>query len=131
MTLVPVFDYHALAPELILAATVLGALGLDLVLPEERKFLVASIGVLGLTLAAVPLLTLTLSGTERTLFGDSYVVDSFALVMKGLFVVSGYVVLLLSVGYVEEYRHYQGEYYFLLLSSILGAVVMASARSVA
>ncbi len=128
MTLVPVFDYHALAPELILAATVLGALGLDLVLPEERKFLVASIGVLGLTLAAVPLLTLTLSGTERTLFGDSYVVDSFALVMKGLFVVSGYVVLLLSVGYVEEYRHYQGEYYFLLLSSILGAVVMASAR---
>ena len=36
--------------------------------------------------------------------------------------------ILLSVGYLESDRYYQGEYYFLLLASALGAVVMASSR---
>ena len=34
----------------------------------------------------------------------------------------------MSVDYIGEGDYYQGEYYFLLLSSVLGMVVMASAR---
>ena len=36
--------------------------------------------------------------------------------------------MLLSVDYIGEGDYYQGEYYFLLLTSVLGMIVMASAR---
>jgi NADH-quinone oxidoreductase subunit N len=39
-----------------------------------------------------------------------------------------YITLLLSTNYIEEGDYYQGEYYFLILSSVLGMTVMASAR---
>ena len=130
------FDYHALAPELILGGTVLVALVVDMFLPEDRKYLVGVVGLVGLIAAAFPLITLGLcedlsfcSGeTARTLFGGSYVVDDFALVLKGLFILVGVISILLSVGYVESDRFYQGEFYFLLVASVAGAVVMASSR---
>ena len=121
-------DYHALAPELILTVTVLAVLGLDLFLPDERRWLGAVLGITGLTVMVVPLLTLAAEDTTRELFGGSYVVDDFALVMKGFFIIVGYVVLLMSVNYVEGDRYNQGEFYFLILASILGAVVMSSSR---
>ena len=62
------------------------------------------------------------------MFGGSYVVDDFALVLKGLFLVAGAIVLLASVSYLRRGRYYEGEYYFLVIASIAGAVVMASAR---
>ena len=36
--------------------------------------------------------------------------------------------LLLSVSYIERDRFYQGEYYFLILCSLLGSMVMGSSR---
>src|SRR5665811_987972 len=115
-------DYHALAPELILAGTIVGVLLLDL-LPVE-KYWTAVLALTGLVAAAVPLLSLALlEEGERTMFSGSYVVDDYALVLKGLFIVSGFISLLLSVGYLELDRFYQGEFYFLLLASVLGAVV--------
>ena len=62
------------------------------------------------------------------MLGGSYVVDDFALVLKGVFVASTFVALLLSVGYIEEDRFWQGEFYFLMLSSVFGAIVLASSR---
>jgi NADH-quinone oxidoreductase subunit N len=62
------------------------------------------------------------------LFGGSYVVDAYSLVLKGLFIFAAFVVLLLSVGYLESDRYYEGEFYFLILASTLGAVAMASSR---
>jgi NADH-quinone oxidoreductase subunit N len=50
------------------------------------------------------------------------------LVLKAIFVLSAYLVLLLSVSYIERDRFYQGEYYFLILCSLLGSMVMASSR---
>ena len=130
------FDYHALAPELILGVTLLAVIAVDLVLPERLKYMVGVTAVLGLVAAALPLITLAacsgISGCTdtgaRALFGGSYVVDDFALVLKGLFIVSGVVSLLLSVGYLEGDDYYQGEFYFLVLASVTGAVIMASAR---
>jgi len=42
--------------------------------------------------------------------------------------VAGYVTVLQSTNYIAEGDYAEGEYYFLLLSSILGMLVMASAR---
>ena len=121
-------DYLAIAPELILVATIVIVLALDLLLPRSAKYLTAIASVLGVSFAALPLLVLAVDGGSREMFDGSYTVDTFALVLKGLFIVAGYLVLLMSVAYIEGDRYYQGEYYFLILCSILGSLVMASAR---
>src|SRR5690554_2515604 len=71
---------------------------------------------------------MAIEGTTRSMFDGSFVVDQFALVLKGLFLIAGYVVFLMSHHYIESDRYYQGEYYLLLLASILGSLVMSSAR---
>ncbi len=127
-------DYHALLPEMILAGTVIAVLVVDL--SPVPKYWSAVVGLLGLFAAAVPVLTLgfcaDLSFCDetgvRTMLGGSYVVDNFSLVLKGVFLGGAFVSLLLSVGYLEGGRYWEGEYYFLLLASALGAVVMASSR---
>jgi NADH-quinone oxidoreductase subunit N len=62
------------------------------------------------------------------MFGGAYVVDDFALVLKALFLVAGYVTLLLSTNEIAEGDFWEGEYYLLVLSSVFGMTVMASAR---
>ena len=124
----PTVDYHALAPEIILAGTIVVLLVADLFLPERQKWATSTIAGLGLLAALVPILTLAIDGDDRSMFNGGYVVDNFALVLKALFLLAGYIVILLSTTYVEEGDYYQGEYYFLLLSSVLGMVMMASAR---
>ena len=71
------------------------------------------------------MLTLAVDGADRTMFGGAYAVDNFALVVKALFLVAGYVTVLQSTNYIAEGDYAEGEYYFLLLSSILGMTVMA------
>ncbi|HEY6697066.1 MAG TPA: NADH-quinone oxidoreductase subunit N [Acidimicrobiales bacterium] len=124
----PVIDWHALAPELVLTAVLCIVLVADLFLPEDRKALLPSLAGLGLLVALVPVLTLAVDGDDRTMFGGAYAVDNFALVVKALFLVAGYVTVLLSTNYIAEGDYAEGEYYFLLLSSILGMMVMGSAR---
>ena len=122
-------DYLALAPEITVAVAAMVVLSLDLVLGKKHKYWTAIAAVLGVGFAAFPLIVLAVSDTSvRSMFDGSYVVDDFALVLKGLFVAAGYLVLLMSVQYIESDRYYQGEYYFLLLMSILGSMVMASSR---
>ncbi len=125
----PTIDYYGLAPELILAAAVCAVLVIDLFTPERSKWLLSTVAGVGLLAAFIPVVTLGLSDVGvRSMFGGRYVVDDFSLVLKGLFILTGYVVILISTNYIEEGDYYQGEYYFLLLSSLLGMVMMASAR---
>lgn len=124
----PTLDYHALAPELVLAGAVVLVLVADLFLDERRKWATSTLAGLGLLAALIPIATLALDGTTRELFGGRYVVDDFSLVMKALFLVAGYVVVLLSTTYIDEGDYYEGEYYVLLLASILGMLMMASSR---
>jgi NADH-quinone oxidoreductase subunit N len=121
-------DYLALAPELVVVATLLVVLTLDLFLPRRLKYWTATAAVAGTALALLPLAALAVDGSVRSMFDGSYVVDQFALVLKGVFLIAGYVVFLMSHHFIESERYYQGEYYLLLLASILGSLVMASAR---
>jgi NADH-quinone oxidoreductase subunit N len=125
----PYFDYHALAPEIVLSGVLVVMLLLDLLVEETKKYLVGTVAGLGLLGAMIPIVTLALQGHhEREMFGGAYVVDPFALALKALFILSGYVVLLIATTYIEEGDYYEGEFSFLLVSAILGMVVMASAR---
>jgi NADH-quinone oxidoreductase subunit N len=125
----PSIDYHALAPEMILGAGIVLLLLLDLFLSDARKWMLTSVASFTLLAAFIPVLTLALSkaGT-RQLFDGRYVIDDFSLVMKGMFLLAGYVVVLLAADYIREGDYYQGEFWFLMLSSIMGMVMMASSR---
>jgi len=119
-------DYHAILPELILGGTVLLVLLVDLALPPRLKWgsmPVAMLGVLA-SLGAV----LTLVGDERATFGGAFVVDNFAVLFKVFFLFAAAVVLLVSRDYFDRPGYYQGEYYFLLLTSFLGCLLMPSSR---
>ncbi|MFM2072378.1 MAG: NADH-quinone oxidoreductase subunit, partial [Actinomycetota bacterium] len=125
----PTIDYHALAPEIVLAAGICAVLLIDLFVEERQRWITASVAGFVLLGAFIPVVTLALIGDPtRSMFGGRYVVDVFALVLKALFLLAGYVVVLLSSDQIEEGGYYRGEYYVLLLSSILGMVMMSSAR---
>jgi NADH-quinone oxidoreductase subunit N len=119
-------DLHAIAPEAILGVTILVVLVVDAFLPARRRWLAMPLSMLGVLAALVA--TLTLLGQEREAFGGHLVVDRFAVTFKLFFLGVAIVVLALSLRYVREGRLYQGEYYFLLLTSFLGCLLMPSAR---
>lgn len=132
-------DYHAILPELVLAATALLVLIVDLFVPAPRKWVAMPLAVLGVAGSFAALVTLVDGGVRRTfcldkvtltgakLTGCSYVVDDFAIILKVIFLGSALVVLLLSLNHFNDDR-YQGEYYFLLLSAFFGMLTMASSR---
>jgi len=121
-----VIDYHAILPELILAGTILLVLVVDVFLPVKRKSWSMIVGLIG-TIAAL-IATFTLIGDGRTTFGGAYVVDNFAILFKIFFLSVAILVLGISYRYFREGGFYQGEYYFLLLTSFLGCVMMPSSR---
>jgi NADH-quinone oxidoreductase subunit N len=124
----PHIDWHALAPEIVLLSfgaliTILDVVWLD----RARRWVPALTGISFLA-AMIPVLTLAQDGTDRVLWDGAFVVDQYALVMKGLFLLSAYVIVLLSQNYMAEGDYYESEYYQLITASVLGGVVMASAR---
>jgi NADH-quinone oxidoreductase subunit N len=114
---------------MILAVGIVLIVLIDLFVSDAKKWIltpIASFIVLG---SFLPVLTLALNdGGVRSLFDGRYMVDDFSLVMKGLFLLSGYVVILLTADHLREGDYYQGEYWFLLLTSLLGMIMMASSR---
>ena len=125
----PVIDWHALAPELILIVGINVVLAIDLLVEETYKWAVATLTGFILLAACIPLVTLTVIGdSSRSMFDGRYVVDEFSLILKALFLLAAYVVVLLSQTELEEGGYYQGEYYVLLLCSVLGMVMMTSSR---
>jgi NADH-quinone oxidoreductase subunit N len=119
-------DYHAILPELILAGSIMVVLVVDLFLPARRKWASMPVGFLGVVGALVAVLTLI--GDERATFGGAFVVDNFAVLFKVFFLAAALIVLAVSLHYFNRPGYYQGEYYFLLLTSFLGCVLMPSSR---
>jgi NADH-quinone oxidoreductase subunit N len=124
----PEIDYHAFGPEFALVAALVAVLVVDVIKPQGNNPLLSSLAGIGILAALVPVLTLAVDGGDRWLFDGAYVVDNFSLVLKALFLVSAYVVVLMSTNYIAEGDYAEGEYYLLLLSSLLGMLLMASAR---
>jgi NADH-quinone oxidoreductase subunit N len=124
----PVFDWHALAPEIIVLATIAVVLVADLIVPDRDAWQSSRIASIGVLAALVPVITLAADGNDRFLFGGAYAVDHYALALKGFFLVATYVTILISVDYIGEGDYYKGEFFVLLLTSMFGMMIMASAR---
>ena len=125
----PDVDWHAFAPELVLVGAFVVALLVDAFTSEDSRWTGSTIAGLGMLGALVPIITLALHDEgARSMFGGAYVVDDFALVMKALFLVAGYITILISTNYIAEGDYHEGEYYLLLMASVFGMTVMASSR---
>jgi NADH-quinone oxidoreductase subunit N len=125
----PEVDWAGLAPEIVLAVGINVVLLLDLQLAEVKKWAIATITGLIMLVGFIAVVVLAVTEDDPiSMFGGRYVIDDYALLLKALFLLAGYVVVLMSQTELEEGSYYQGEFYVLLLCSVLGMMMMASAR---
>ena len=125
----PTIDWHAIAPELVLVVGINIILGIDLFISEAKKWMIATLTGFVMLGALIPVITLFVIGDDsRPMFGGRYVIDEYALIMKAFFLLVAYVVILMSQTELEEGGYYQGEFYVLMLCSVLGMVMMTSSR---
>ena len=124
----PPIDWHAAAPELTLLAFGVLLTLMDIVWLERGRKWAPALASIGLLATMIPIITLAVDGADRSMFSGAFVIDNYALIMKAVFVLAGYIVVLISSNYIAEGDYWENEYYGLLLSSILGMVLMASAR---
>ncbi|WP_067489058.1 NADH-quinone oxidoreductase subunit N [Actinomadura hibisca] len=130
-------DYAAIAPPLILAVAALGLLLADAFEVPRRVLGVLCGGALGAALIAVAVLAF---GDRRATFclptslrgtgprSCSYVADDFTLLFQGVVLAAALVVVLLSLREIVDSRIPAGEYHFLLLAAVIGAVTLVAAR---
>jgi NADH-quinone oxidoreductase subunit N len=127
-------DYLLSLPILLLTLFALGILLIDLMLPPEWKSLNAVTAFIGLLFSAsavgkIQLAQNTAESTGHTLqwaFMQSMAVDHFAIYFFYLFLAGAALSILISVRYLEIEREHHGEFYALILFSVIGMMCMAS-----
>ncbi len=120
-------NLYLLTPEFVLAGLAFVVFALDLALPDNRKEWLGWLSVLGLIGLAV-LSLLLLNGAEESLYNGLLAVDAYSLFFKVFFIGIGIFIILSSIDYVRKHLAHPGEFYGLLLFSILGMNLMAMSR---
>ncbi|MBK9007010.1 MAG: NADH-quinone oxidoreductase subunit N [Anaerolineae bacterium] len=118
-------DLTTILPVTILTVWACALLLLDLFIPKTRKGITALLSALGL---AVTLgYTIAQIGNEVTGFNGMVTLDGFSIFVNALLLVSGLLGVALAYGYVKRMGIERGEYYTLLLFSVVGMMLMAQA----
>lgn len=120
-------NLYLLTPEFALAGLAFLVFILDLVIPDSRKDLLGWLSALGLA-GLIALSLVMLPGREASLYGGLLAVDAYALFFKVVFLGIGIFIILSSIDYVKLHLSHPGEFYGLLLFSILGMNLMAQSR---
>ncbi len=118
-------DFTLLLPEFLLTGLAFLILSVDFVLPSRNKHLLAYLAVIGLAGTLVFSLVF-LWNKDTTLYDGIIRIDAYSLFFKAVFLVIGGFVILSSVGFVKKHLAHQGEYYGILIFSILAMVLMAA-----
>jgi len=114
-------NFNVLLPEIIVLTTAILVFVLELFTKNRNVLLITS--VLGLSLATLS--TLTITEGAVTLYG-LYIVDSFSLVFKFFLLISTILIVINLQSYVDSKKTSYGEYYYLILFSLLGMMIMVS-----
>jgi len=105
----------------------LGILLIDLMIPKQYKWLNAVGAFIGLLFAALCVWQIqTTLPRGASGFFNTLLVDRFALYFWYLFLASAAIAILISVRYLEIEDENHGEYYALLLFSVVGMMCMAA-----
>ena len=117
-------EYIRVLPEIILTLTGTLIMFLEAILKEGRKTVSGVVAVVGLVaaLAAAHMMT------PGPAFQGMLMVDGMAIFFRILVIVTGLVIVFGSSEYLQRENHHGGEYYALLLFSIVGQCVMVTAN---
>ena len=118
-------NFLLLLPEFIVTGLAFVVLGLDLFLPERRKWVLPIVAVVGLVVALVVSLRY-LWGVSDSLYDGVIRVDGYALFFKAFFIALGGVVVLVSVDFVRRNLEHPGEYYGILLFTVVAMMLLAA-----
>ena len=136
-------DYIMTLPMILLAMFALGILLIDLMLPAEGKWANAVTAFIGLMFAAAGISGLPkvwifpgvigISGALSRLHtlglpaaSGAMVMDHFTIYFFYLFLAAAAIAILMSVRYLELEHEHHGEYYALILFSVIGMMCMAA-----
>lgn len=121
---------------ILLALFGIGVLLIDLMLPRESKRLNAWMSLMGLlfSAAAVAKIHMAYRVAERsgnaiqafTAYGGAMIVDRFAIYFFYLFLVGAAISVLMSIKYLDIEDAQHGEFYALILFSVIGMMCMAA-----
>ena len=120
-------DLYLLSPELSLTLLALVVMTVDLF--TKRRIVVAATALLGLivpvALTISQIFILDFSHANHA-FSNMLSVDSYAVFFKIIFLLIAVVMILASYEYVKKYVKADGEFYTLMLFSVVGMMLMAS-----
>ncbi len=126
-------DYLLALPITLLTLFALGILLIDLMLPKEQKWLNPVIAFIGVGFAAKGVYNIQhWLGPSGGVYGlmRTMLVDRFALYFFYLFLAATAIAILMSVRYLETEHENHGEYYALMLLSVVGMMCMAAGADI-
>jgi NADH-quinone oxidoreductase subunit N len=99
---------------------------LDLFIKEQEKGLLAWISILGLGLGIAE--TVLLWGGQEGSFGDTLMLDNFALFFTQILLAVAALTIFSSIDYIRENGIHEGEFYVLILFATVGMILMVAAN---
>src|SRR6266581_8717588 len=124
------YDLYLLSPELSLTLLALVVMMVDLFV--KRRVVTVAVALIGLIIPLAFSISLAVMIANNTLvknhaFFNMLVVDSYAVFFQIVFLIIAAVMILASYSYVGKYVKAEGEFYTLMLLSVTGMMLMASA----
>ncbi len=123
---IPDLNLAATLPLLFLSAWACGLLLLDLWAPKGSRHITGWLALSGLVITfAVVASNL---GQREEAFGGMLAIDGFSNLLHLIFLGSGALAVLLALNYLKQHGIERGEFYTLLLFSVVGMMVMGMAK---
>src|SRR6266550_1063432 len=125
-------DYSMSLPVILLTLFALGILLMDLIIPAEWKWFNAVTAFIGVLFSAAAVYVriqrpLDAAGLPaQTAFMNAMLLDHFAVYFWYLFLGGAAIAILMSVRYLEIEHEHHGEFYALILFSVVGMMCMAA-----
>ena len=124
-------DYLLSLPIIELTLFALGILLFDLLLPREWKWVNAALALTGIFASAIGVTRIQVAFDRvhipaQSAYMGSMIVDPFAIYFWYLFLAGGAIAILMSVRYLEIEHEQHGEFYSLILFSLVGMMCMAA-----
>lgn len=123
----PTLNLSVIFPVLILTFGTLLLMFIDFWVPDERKDITGWLSLFPLGGALTS--TFLQWDTIKSAFNDSVLQDNFSTYLSILYLITGMLSVLISIGYLRRReQHGRSEYYFLMLFSLVGMILMGMAN---
>jgi NADH-quinone oxidoreductase subunit N len=118
-------DLSLLFIEILVGILGLAVLICGLLLPDNQKKYAGNLALLGMVLILV--YAIASFYRDASLFSGVYEIDPYANYFKILFLIAGFLVMLMAGKYIQRFQNKSSEFYGLMIFATLGMMLMVSA----